>query len=383
MNFEFTEDQLAIRDLAAQIFSDAASDEALLALSRSGDSYDEDLWQVLAEQGLLGICLPDGLGGSDLGLTELCMILEEQGRYVAPVPLYSGVVLGVLPLIEFGSAEQQQRWLIPFSAGEIKLTAAIAELGMHPAIVEPVQARQSDGGWVLTGAVSSVPDGVVAQHVLLPVTHPDGQRSMMMLDTAADGVTVKGQVIGLLGEKAAHIDLENVQVDDSQRVGGVGRGDEILNWMEERANIGHSALQVGVSEEAIKRTAAYISEREQFGVPLGSFQALAMRMADSYIDVEAMRATYWLALWRLSNGIDAAAETRAAKWWACEGAHRIVLTAQHLHGGMGADVEYPIHRFFLWAKQISYSLGSASLQLEKLGAMLAQDDSQGFKALEV
>jgi alkylation response protein AidB-like acyl-CoA dehydrogenase len=156
-----------------------------------------------------------------------------------------------------------------------------------------------------------------------------------------------------------------------------------MAWIEERANVCHCALQLGVTESAMQRTAAYLGERKQFGVPLGSFQALAMRMADSYIDVEAIRSTYWLALWRLSEGLDARAEIRAAKWWACEAAHRVVCTAQHLHGGIGADVEYPIHRFYLLAKQISYSLGNAGAQLEKLGRLLASDDSLGFRALEV
>ena len=119
----------------------------------------------------------------------------------------------------------------------------------------------------------------------------------------------------------------------------------------------------------------FLGERKQFGVALGTFQALAMRMADSYIDVEAIRSTYWLALWRLSEGLDARAEVRAAKWWACDAAHRVVCTAQHLHGGTGADIEYPIHRFYLMAKQISFSLGNASQQLEKLGRLLAEDDS--------
>ena len=143
------------------------------------------------------------------------------------------------------------------------------------------------------------------------------------------------------------------------------------------------AMQCGVTEEAMQRTAAYISEREQFGVPLGSFQALAMRMADSFIDVEAIRSTYWLAMWRLSENLDARAEVRAAKWFACDAATRVVQTAQHLHGGIGADLEYPIHRFFLNAKLISYSLGNASTQLDKLGVLLASDDSLGMRPLEV
>ena len=189
--------------------------------------------------------------------------------------------------------------------------------------------------------------------------------------------------IGLSGKCAAHLNLERVSVGQDAVLGKPGQGADILEWLEQRANIGHCALQVGVTEEAMKRTAAFLGERKQFGVPLGTFQALAMRMADCYIDVEGIRSTYWLALWRLSEGLDARAEVRAAKWWACDAAHRIVSSTQHMHGGIGADVEYPIHRFFLMAKLISYSLGNASQQLVQLGRLLAEDDTLGFRALEL
>jgi alkylation response protein AidB-like acyl-CoA dehydrogenase len=205
---------------------------------------------------------------------------------------------------------------------------------------------------------------------------------LFVVDTAIPGVTLQAVDIGLSGARAANLLLENVTLGEDAVLGAVGQGADILQWLEERANIGHCALQVGVTEEAMKRTAAFLGEREQFGVPLGTFQALAMRMADSYIDVEGIRSTYWLALWRLSVGQDARAEVRVAKWWACDAAHRVVCTSQHLHGGIGADVEYPIHRFYLLAKQISFSLGNASQQLERLGQLLAEDDSLGLRALE-
>lgn len=383
MEFSLDEDQLAIRELAGQIFADAASDEAMLAFCRSGATYNDTLWSTLAEQGLLGMAVPEALGGSGLGLQELCGLLEEQGKRVAPVPLFASVVLGALPILQFGTTAQQSRWLQPMVSGEAKLTAAIAELGMNPALLTPVIAERSGAGWKLTGHCSVVPDGAVADCILVPAESRDGARSVFLLETNAPGVRVEPQAIGLLGERAANLYLDGAELPVDALLGEQGQGAAIVEWLEERANIGHCALQLGVAEEAMKRTAAYVSERQQFGVPLGSFQALAMRMADSYIDVEAMRSTYWLALWRLSAGLEASVEVRTAKWWACDGAHRVVQTAQHLHGGIGADIGYPIHRFFLWAKQISYSLGNASQQLEKLGAMLAADDSQGFKALEV
>ena len=170
---------------------------------------------------------------------------------------------------------------------------------------------------------------------------------------------------------------------DDAVLGSVGQGEDILEWLVQHANVGHCALQVGVTEEALKRTAEFTCERKQFGAPIGSFQAVAMQAADAFIDVEAIRSVYWLALYKLESGLDARAEVRCAKWYAADAGHRIVYRTQHLHGGMGADVEFPIHRFFLMAKQISFSLGNASQQLEQLGKLLAEDDSLGFRALEV
>jgi alkylation response protein AidB-like acyl-CoA dehydrogenase len=383
MDFNFSEDQAAIRELAYQIFTDRASDEFLLNFSRTDKTYDDELWTTLAEQGVLGIAIPEAAGGSGLGLTELCLILEEQGRRVAPVPMYASLVLGALPIAEFGSEAQQAQWLEPLATGTVKLSAAIAELGMSTAVATAVTATREGDNWILSGDKAVVPDGAVADCILVPAVDADGNETVFLLDTSAAGVSLVGVDIGLLGQRAAHLKLNKVVLADAAVLGMPGQGAEIIEWLEQRANIGHCALQVGVTEEAMKRTAAYLCEREQFGVPLGSFQALAMRMADSYIDVEAIRSTYWLALWRLSAGQDARAEVRAAKWWACDAAHRVVCSAQHLHGGIGSDLEYPIHRFFLWAKQISYSLGNASTQLEKLGKLLASDDSLGFHALEV
>ena len=383
MNFEFNDDQTAIRELAYQIFTDRASDEFLLEFSRTGDTYDEPLWNTLAEQGLLGVAIPESAGGTGLGLVELCLVLEEQGRRVAPVPLFASLVLGGLPIAEFGTAAQQQRYLQPLVSGEAKFSAAIADVGMNAAVATTVTATQEVEGWILDGYKAVVPDGAVANFILVPAEDAAGQQTVFIVDTSIPGVSLQGVTIGLMGERAAHLTLENVTVGEDAILGVPGQGKEILQWLEQRANIGHCALQVGVTEEAMKRTAAFLGERKQFGVALGTFQALAMRMADSYIDVEGIRSTYWLALWRLSEGLDARGEVRAAKWWACDASHRVVSTSQHLHGGIGADVEYPIHRFFMMAKQISYSLGNASKQLEQLGQLLAADDSLGFRALEL
>lgn len=382
MDFTFSEDQNAIRDLAHQIFTDRATDEFLLAFSRSGQTYDEQLWSTLAEQGLLGICIDEAFGGTGLGFMELCLILEEQGRRVAPTPLFSSLVLGGLPIAAFGTDAQKTRWLTPLAAGEVKLTAAIAELGMTAATAPVVKAEAKGDGWVLNGSKACVTDGNIADAILVPAQTADGKTTVFIVEANANGLARETQQTSL-GENEANLTLKNVTVAADAVLGKPGEGACIVEWLEQYADAALCAMQVGVTEEALRRTAAFTGERKQFGVPIGSFQAVAMRAADAYIDVEAMRSTYWQAMWRLAEGVRANAEVRAAKWWACQGGHRVVHATQHLHGGMGSDVEFPIHRFFLWAKQIGFMLGGGNVQLQKLGELLAADSTVGSAALDV
>jgi 3-oxocholest-4-en-26-oyl-CoA dehydrogenase beta subunit len=148
----------------------------------------------------------------------------------------------------------------------------------------------------------------------------------------------------------------------SEDVGGVGL----------RAIVAICAIGVGVAERALELTAAYTTERKQFDRPLGSFQAVQQRAADAYVDVEAMRTTMWLAAWRLSEGLDAHHDVNVAKFWAASGGQRVVSAAQHLHGGMGADVDYPLHRYTLWSKWVELSFGGATQTLARMGEALVR-----------
>lgn len=381
MDYSFTEDQIAIRELAHQIFTDRTTDEFMLDFDRKGDVYDEALWETLAQQGLLGITVPEAFGGTGLGFTELCLMLEEQGRRISPIPLYSSLVLGALPIIEFGSDRQKEKYLLPLAAGALKLTAAIAELGVSEAAAGRVSAVQHGDTWTLNGALHCVPDSPVAGAIIVPAHTGHGQ-TLFIVDTDKTGLTIAAQRSSL-GMNEGNIHLENVRLDAAAVLGDVGTGAELMQWLELRAETAICALQLGVTEEALRRTAAYTCERKQFGSAIGSFQAVAMQAADAFIDVEAIRSTYWLALYKLDSGQDARAEVRCAKWFASDAGHRIVYRTQHLHGGMGADLEYPIHRFFLWAKHLGLMLGGGSVQIAKLGALLASDDSVGIAALQI
>jgi alkylation response protein AidB-like acyl-CoA dehydrogenase len=167
--------------------------------------------------------------------------------------------------------------------------------------------------------------------------------------------------------------LAGARVAASELLGGDPRsGARMLRWLHDRATVAVCATQVGVCERAIEITAGYARERVQFGVPIGSFQAVQHRMADCLIDLESMRWTAWRAISRLARGLPAEREAAVAKFWAAEGGSRIASASQHLHGGMGVDLDYPIHRYFLWSKSLELELGAATAQLVRLGGDLAR-----------
>jgi acyl-CoA dehydrogenase len=369
MDFTFTEEQDAVRELARQVFAGHATTERVKQIEGSETRVDRDLWRALADAGLLAIAVPEKHGGSGLGLIELGLLLEEQGRRVAPVPLWPTLVLGALPLAEFGTPDQQQRWLPGVAGGEVVLTAALSEPGANDPFRPQTTATRDGDAWRLDGAKPSVPAGHVADRMLVPASTGDGELGVFLVDPAGPGVestvaaTTDRSKVAHLTFSGAVAERLGVEEEDGRRATG---------WMLDRALVGLCALQVGVAEGALRMAAEYTSERQQFGRPLSTFQGVALKAADAYIDTEAMRVTLWQAAWRLTAGLDATREVMVAKWWAADGGQRVVHITQHLHGGMGADVDYPVHRHFLWGKQIEDTLGGASAQLARLGHALAE-----------
>lgn len=374
MEFSFTEDQVAIRDLCNQILADHATDERLREFAAGNEGYDKALWQLFAEAGLLGMAVPEAFGGSGFGLTELCLMLEEQGRFVAPIPLAPSLVLAGLPIAEFGSDKQKDQYLAPLAAGQHILTAAVSEAGMPDALQPETVAVSKGDGWVLNGTKLCVPYAKESKAMLLPAVTADGNTVVFLLDSDTAGVALEYQQ-STNGEPLYTVTLTDVELGADNVLVGAENGADAVEWIVARGNAALAATQVGITEEALRRTAEYTSERKQFGRSIASFQGISLRCADAYIDIEAIRSTYWQAVWRLTEGLPAEAEVRAAKWWACVGGGRVVHTAQHLHGGIGSDIDYPLHRYFLWAKQVELSLGGGSLQLASLGALFASEDS--------
>ena len=374
MDFALSDEQRAVSEAAEGVFSGGLAEPERIALVEcSEERFDRELWAALAAADLLGLSVPEEVGGGGFGLFELCLLLEAQGNVVAPVPLWPTLVLGALPVGHFGSAAQKTAWLPGVVAGDVVLTGALSASALSPTSSPAVRAQRDgdDGGWVLDGTELAVPQAHVADRVVVPALTEEGRVILTLVDPRGSGVRLEGTVT-TNREIHPHLHLTGVRIGAGDVLVGPEAGRAALEFMVTASTIALCALQVGVCESALRQTAAYLNGRTQFGRPLATFQGTMLRAADAAIDIEAMRITWQNAAWRFDTGRDAADSARVAKWQAGERGQRSVHATQHLHGGMGADITYPIHRYFLWGKQIELLLGGPSLQLSKLGSSIAE-----------
>lgn len=377
MDFTYSDEQQAIADLSYRILSEQLPTEVLRDLERSGEWFADDVWLALAKADLLGIALPEADGGGGYGLIEACVIAQQIGRTVAPVPYLATIVAAAMPLAHFGSDEQRQRFLPSVIDGSATLSLALYEPDDVDVPVLPATRATPEGsGWRLDGEKSLVVGANRAAVMLVPARTGETTSAVFLVDPKAAGVSLQRET-AVTGEPQWGVQLDGVLVDADDRLGEADQGKQIVDWTSARWAAAICATQTGVCEEALAITAKYVSEREQFGSKLGTFQAVGQRVADAYIDTEAIRLTAIQAIWRLSEGLEADDELMTAKFWAADGGQRVVHAAQHLHGGIGVDLDYPIHRYFRWAKVLELTLGGATASLQRLGKSLATNPVAG------
>ncbi len=371
MDFEPTEDQQAIAELAGRILRERLPLERLRAVDQDPDWFARDVWQEFARAGLLAAPLPERDGGGGLGILEACLVLEEIGRTAAPIPYLATVVLGAMPVAAFGTAAQRARLLPGVLDGSAVLTAALVEDGDEGALAAPrTRARREGSGFVLDGEKHFVPALHLAAHVLVPARLDGGATAVFVIDPTAPGVT-RERAIATTFEPLGMLSLRAVPASADDVLGAADDGAALVEWIRQRAVAGVCATAAGVCAEALRLTAAHVSEREQFGQKIATFQGVAQRAADAYVDTRAISLTARQAAWRLAAGLPAAEALAIAKFWAAEGGQRVAHAAQHLHGGIGVDTSYPLHRYFRWAKQLELSFGTAPVHLRHFGATLA------------
>ncbi len=373
MDFSFSEEQEAVRQLAGRIVTDLATHERLREIESDpdGEWFDRKLWAELAAAGLLGIGLPEDVGGAGLGFVETGLVVEAVGHGAAYIPAIETVAVAAPAIARFGSEGQRQRWLPGVVSGDTVVTTGLVELGGSP--LSPSLTAEADGdSWVLTGTRSCVPSGLIADAVLCPAQVGPDAVAVFIVDTMADGVSRQRQVTNT-GQPEAVVTLDGVRVGPDALLGSVDDGPAIVEWLVQRTTASLALAQAGAASSALALVAEYTKTREQFGKPIATFQAVGQRAADAYVDTEAIRLTAWQAAWRIGEGLPADKEVAIAKFWAADGGQRVVHAAVHLHGGVGVDRDYPLHRYFLMTKHLELTLGGATEQLLQLGAMLAAE----------
>ena len=380
MDFSFSAEQEAVVASAARVFEGHLSPERRAEVAAAGEGFDRRLWAALAEAGLLGLAVPEALGGSGLGFGEVSVLLEEAGRAAAPVPLWAALVLGGMTIDRFGSDEQRRAYLPRLAAGEVVLTAALVEPGADARRPLTTARPRPGGGWLLEGAKVCVPAGPVAGAFLVPASLPPadgtagaGAVTVFVVDAGTRGLGVT-PLATTTDIPEARLDLDGVRVGPGAVLGRPGRGGEIVDWLVLRATSGLCSLTAGTCRAALRLTADHAVTRRQFDRSIASFQAVAQRAADAYVDTEAVELTARQAAWRLAAGLPAEEHVAIAKFWAADGGQRVVHAAQHIHGGLGVDRSYPLHRYFLAAKQLELTLGGATASLLRLGELMATEE---------
>ncbi|MBM7515044.1 acyl-CoA dehydrogenase family protein [Nocardioides nitrophenolicus] len=337
MDFLFTPEQDEAAELAAQILKDKTTNARLKAVEAGGDRFDRELWATLG----------DAFDWTELDLVTLARVLVEVGRHVAPLPLATHSACTTLLT---GAGLPADRGLY---------AAAVAEERAHlPAT--PTVAADADGA--LDGVKTLVRAGLAADALLVTATGPDGP-GVYLVEADAAGVERAGQRTSD-GDTAALVTLSGAP---GQRVGGADLAERLGQLLVALA----AAEQLGVTEGALRLTSEYAKTREQFGRPIGTFQAVSQRLADGFIDVLGQRLTLWQAIWRLDQGLPAATEVATAKLWAADAGHRIAHTTVHVHGGVGIDLDGEAHRYFTSGKRFEFLFGGATEQALAIGRSFA------------
>ena len=347
MDFTFSTEAEDAAALAATILKDHATPERLKEVEAAGNRFDPVLWKALT----------DAFDGADLGFIELCRVLVEVGRTVAPVPLAMDATARLF-LAEHG---------IEGPAGV--LSCAIAEEHEHAPVVPTTTATQDGDEYVLTGSKYLVPAATVASTFLVPATTPSGT-AIFLVDPDSAGLRIQEQHLSD-GDVVGLFELTDVRVAADRLVGA--EDGEAAQRLIDLLAVAACAVQLGVTEGAVALTAEYAKTREQFDRPIGTFQAVSQRLADDYIDTRFQALTVWQAAWRLSERLPAADAIATAKLWAADAGHRIAHTTVHVHGGVGVDLDGVAHRYFTAATRYESEFGGTTEQALRLGRLLASE----------
>jgi alkylation response protein AidB-like acyl-CoA dehydrogenase len=359
MNFDFSDEQKQLRDEARKFLAEKCQPKAVRAVLDGKAPYDRDLWKGLAEMGFLGVAIPEAYGGAGAGHLELCVIAEEMGRALAPVPFSSTVYLAAEAILLAGSEAQKQKWLPKIASGEAIGTLALFEGKGNPS---PQAIKLSASTGSLNGVKKPVPDGVIADFAIVAArtaaSGRDTDISLFLVDMKAEGVEAKplNNVDPTRGQ--AEITFKNCKAEP---LGEVGEGFSVVSQVLDRAAVLLSFEQVGGADRALEMGRDYALDRIAFGRPIGSFQAIKHMLADMYVSATLARSNCYYGAWALStNAAELPEAAAAARISATQAFAHCAKNNIQVHGGMGFTWEFDCHLYYRRANATALSLGSMS-----------------------
>ena len=370
MQFALTEEQLLLQDTVRSVLAERAGSAVVRSAMTSELGYDPALWKELtAELGLGGVALPTSLGGSGMGMVGLAIVMMELGRSLLPSPFASSVGMALAALMEQGTEEQQQRLLPQLAEG--RLVAALAYRGTGRELIPAMRLRgDSSGALGLTGTCGFVPFGHAADLLLVVAVREDGSSALVLVPRDAEGLTIERQTTMDLTRPLAAIRFENVAINADQLV-GTGDAAPAVARVLDRARIGIAAEQAGGTDGVLDLTVDYSKTREQFGRPIGSFQALKHRMADMMVLAETAKTAAYYAACIADEGSDELPEAAAIAASYCSDAFtRCAGDAIQLHGGIGFTWEHDAHLYFKRAKSSALLLGDPAFHRERVAQLI-------------
>jgi 3-oxocholest-4-en-26-oyl-CoA dehydrogenase beta subunit len=365
MDFSISEEVNSAQQLAQRILGDFTEVDRLKRMEQQEERFDKELWQALAEAGLLGLDIPEDNGGTGLGFFSLTTLCEEVGRTVAPVPVIPVLVSAAGTLRRFGTDAQKEQWLGAVASGSTLLTAALEEYNNDDPGAPACSAEKMDGGYSLSGTKICVSLAPTAARILVSARAGE-ELVVALVDPRAAGVSLNAQIV-MTGETRHELVMDKVQVPTSDIVAAGREAVAAMEWAQQASRTALAAMAVGVCDKMMRITGSYTSEREQFGRAIATFQAVSHRVADCYIDVECLRLVTQQAASLIDQGRPAGEAVAMAKIWCGDVTHRVSQASQHCHGGTGVDRDYPLFRYCELARQIELTAGSSAQLMGELG----------------
>jgi alkylation response protein AidB-like acyl-CoA dehydrogenase len=368
MDLGLDEQQEMLKNFARDFLEKECPEQLVRQMEEDEKGYSPELWQKMAQQGWMGLIIPEEYGGTGMNICELVVLLEEFGRALVPGPFIPTVVLGGVPVMEAGT-EQQKQWVLPkIASGELIMTMALTEPSAKwTADGVTLEAKKDGDGYVLNGTKLFVQDAHVSDRMIVVArTGGSGEDGITLFFVDSKDPGVKFEVLKTIAaDKQAEVVFENVRVPAENMLGEEGKGWPIVEKTKRVATVAACAYLVGLSQMDFDVTLNYAKERVQFGRPIGSFQAIQHKLADAVIDVDGSRFITYKAAWSLQEGEpDTDMMISMAKAWTSDASRRVVAHGQQIHGGIGFTKEYKIQLYFRRQKWMELMWGDADYHRE-------------------